>query len=106
MARELHLIVVGKLKDAHLEAVETDYLKRITNPSLQIHEVKASAENKVDTSKNPLTGNTTVTTTSESDVKVGDATKTKKMKRKQKYNSDGQKINDKTTSDHSETTGH
>ena len=67
---------------------------------------KASAENKVDTSKNPLTGNTTVTTTSESDVKVGDATKTKKMKRKQKYNSDGQKINDKTTSDHSETTGH
>jgi 23S rRNA (pseudouridine1915-N3)-methyltransferase len=46
MARELHLIVVGKLKDAHLEAIETDYLKRITNPSLFIHEVKASAENK------------------------------------------------------------
>ena len=46
MARELHLIVVGKLKDAHLEAVEADYLKRITNPSLIIHEVKASAENK------------------------------------------------------------
>ncbi len=46
MARELHLIVVGKLKDAHLEAVEADYLKRITNPNLLIHEVKASAENK------------------------------------------------------------
>lgn len=46
MARELHLIVVGKLKDAHLEATEADYLKRITNPSLLIHEVKASAENK------------------------------------------------------------
>lgn len=46
MARELHLIVVGKLKDAHLEAIETDYLKRISNPSLIIHELKASAENK------------------------------------------------------------
>ncbi len=46
MARELHLIVVGKLKDSHLEAIEADYLKRITNPPLVIHEVKASAENK------------------------------------------------------------
>jgi 23S rRNA (pseudouridine1915-N3)-methyltransferase len=46
VARELHLIVVGKLKDAHLEAVEADYLKRINNPPLVIHEVKASAENK------------------------------------------------------------
>ncbi len=41
-----HLIVVGKLKDPHLEAVENDYLKRITGPELAIHEVKASAENK------------------------------------------------------------
>jgi len=46
MARQFHLIVVGKLKDAHLEAIEADYLKRINNPELQIHEVKASAENK------------------------------------------------------------
>jgi 23S rRNA (pseudouridine1915-N3)-methyltransferase len=46
MAREFHLIVVGKLKDPHLEAVEQDYLKRITQPSLQIHEVRASAEDK------------------------------------------------------------
>ncbi|MFL5784251.1 MAG: 23S rRNA (pseudouridine(1915)-N(3))-methyltransferase RlmH [Bacteriovoracaceae bacterium] len=46
MARELHLIVVGKLKDSHLEAIEADYLKRITNPPLIIHELKASAENK------------------------------------------------------------
>jgi 23S rRNA (pseudouridine1915-N3)-methyltransferase len=45
-AGRFHLIVVGKLKDAHLEAVEADYLKRITNPPLVIHEVKASAENK------------------------------------------------------------
>jgi 23S rRNA (pseudouridine1915-N3)-methyltransferase len=46
MARQIHLIVVGKLKDANLEAVEADYLKRINNPELIIHEVKASAENK------------------------------------------------------------
>ncbi len=46
MARELHLIVVGKLKDSHLEAIEADYVRRITNPILSIHEVKASAENK------------------------------------------------------------
>jgi 23S rRNA (pseudouridine1915-N3)-methyltransferase len=46
MARQIHLIVVGKLKDQHLEAIESDYLKRINNPELIIHEVKASAENK------------------------------------------------------------
>lgn len=46
MAREFHLIVVGKLKDSHLEAIEADYLKRINNPPLIIHELKASAENK------------------------------------------------------------
>lgn len=46
MARSIHLIVVGKLKDSHLEAIENDYLKRITNPELLIHELKASAENK------------------------------------------------------------
>jgi len=46
MARSIHLIVVGKLKDTHLEAIETDYLKRIQNPDLMIHELKASAENK------------------------------------------------------------
>jgi 23S rRNA (pseudouridine1915-N3)-methyltransferase len=46
MARQVHLIVVGKLKDIHLEAIEADYLKRINNPELIIHELKASAENK------------------------------------------------------------
>jgi 23S rRNA (pseudouridine1915-N3)-methyltransferase len=46
MARQIHLVVVGKLKDQHLEAVEADYLKRIINPELVIHEVRASAENK------------------------------------------------------------
>ena len=42
----LHLICVGKLKDKNLEAIETDYKKRIKNPKLQVHEVKAKAENK------------------------------------------------------------
>lgn len=46
MARQIHLIVVGKLKDSNLEAIEADYLKRITSPELLIHELKASAENK------------------------------------------------------------
>ncbi len=41
-----HLITVGKLKDKNLEAIENDYLKRIKNPKLNIHEVKAKAENK------------------------------------------------------------
>ncbi len=46
MAKALHLIVVGKLKDPHLEALELEYLKRLLSPELIIHEVKASAENK------------------------------------------------------------
>jgi 23S rRNA (pseudouridine1915-N3)-methyltransferase len=46
LARQLNLIVVGKLKDQHLESLEESYLKRINNPDLVIHEVKASAENK------------------------------------------------------------
>jgi 23S rRNA (pseudouridine1915-N3)-methyltransferase len=46
MARSIHLIVVGRLKDSHLESIEADYLKRINNPDLIIHEIKASAENK------------------------------------------------------------
>ncbi len=44
--RELHLVCVGKLKDPALEAVEADYLKRIVNPRLVIHEVRANAEDK------------------------------------------------------------
>ena len=45
--KAIHLLCVGKLKDAHLEAIERDYLKRITNPPLFVHVVKASAENKL-----------------------------------------------------------
>ncbi|MDP7320244.1 MAG: 23S rRNA (pseudouridine(1915)-N(3))-methyltransferase RlmH [Bacteriovoracaceae bacterium] len=41
-----YLITVGKLKNKQLEILEESYLKRIKNPKLQIHEVKAKAENK------------------------------------------------------------
>lgn len=41
--KSLHLICVGKLKDKSLINIENDYLKRIKNPLLTIHEVKASA---------------------------------------------------------------
>lgn len=47
MSKTAHLIVVGKLKDKSLEAIELSYLKRINNPNLQIHEVRARAENKI-----------------------------------------------------------
>ena len=40
----LHLIVVGKLSDKHIEELEKDYFKRITSPKLVIHETKAYAE--------------------------------------------------------------
>ena len=45
MSSKVSLIVVGKLKDKNLEIIENDYLKRIKDPKLSIHEVKASAEN-------------------------------------------------------------
>jgi 23S rRNA (pseudouridine1915-N3)-methyltransferase len=40
--REVTLITVGKLKDAHLEALEADYFKRLTSPKLRIVELKAN----------------------------------------------------------------
>jgi len=46
MSKTVHLIVVGKLKDRELETIENSYLKRINNPLLKIHEVRARAENK------------------------------------------------------------
>ena len=42
----MNLVVVGKFKDKNLENLENNYLKRITAPKLNIHEVKARAENK------------------------------------------------------------
>ena len=44
--KAFHLICVGKLKDAHLITLENEYLKRITQPPLVIHEVRASAEDQ------------------------------------------------------------
>ncbi|OUR96148.1 hypothetical protein A9Q84_07240 [Halobacteriovorax marinus] len=43
--KDIHLIVVGKLKDKNLEALEEQYLKRIKAPKLHIHEVKSHKEN-------------------------------------------------------------
>ena len=42
----MKLIVVGKLKNSNLQAIEEDYLKRIKQPPIEITEVKASSENK------------------------------------------------------------
>ncbi len=47
MAKQIHIIAVGKLKNKSLEEIENDYLKRINNPPLVIHEVKAQAENPI-----------------------------------------------------------
>ena len=46
MSKSVHLIIVGKLKDSNLEAIEANYLQRIREPELKIHEVKARAQNK------------------------------------------------------------
>lgn len=54
MSKSVHLIVVGKLKDKNLEMIEQDYLMRIKNPDLYIHEVKARAEDKVSEGKEVL----------------------------------------------------
>jgi 23S rRNA (pseudouridine1915-N3)-methyltransferase len=43
--KTVNLIVVGKLKNKHLEAIEKDYSDRIQSPKFITHEVKASAEN-------------------------------------------------------------
>lgn len=42
--RELHLICVGKNTDREYATLEHDYLKRMLQPKLQIHEVKAHSE--------------------------------------------------------------
>lgn len=44
--KKLHLIVVGKLKDKHIEKLEQDFAQRINSLELNIHELKASAEDK------------------------------------------------------------
>lgn len=42
--KDLHLIVVGKLGDKHIEELEKDYYKRLTVPKLFIHEARAHSE--------------------------------------------------------------
>lgn len=44
--REIYLIVVGKLKDAHLESLERNYLKRIFCFKLTIIELKSHQDNR------------------------------------------------------------
>lgn len=46
MAHKVHLICLGKFKDKALEAIESDYLKRLSPLQLTIHELKAQAEDK------------------------------------------------------------
>lgn len=55
-------------------------------------ETKNNNETTHDVSKNPITGTTTETTTTEKDVKVGDASKTMKITRKKKTSRDGKKV--------------
>ena len=52
MSKEVHLLVVGKLHDPALEIWEQDYVRRMTFPSITIHEVKASGGNKEEEAKN------------------------------------------------------
>lgn len=42
--KDLHLIVIGKLKDKNLLTLENDYLKRLSSPNLHIHECKSHQE--------------------------------------------------------------
>ncbi|EQC44828.1 23S rRNA (pseudouridine(1915)-N(3))-methyltransferase RlmH [Bacteriovorax sp. Seq25_V] len=42
--KDLHLVVIGKLKDKNILALENDYLKRLKSPSLSIYECKGHQE--------------------------------------------------------------
>lgn len=42
--RDLHLVVIGKLKDKNLIELENDYLKRIKSPNLYVYECKSYQE--------------------------------------------------------------
>ncbi|MCK5884644.1 MAG: 23S rRNA (pseudouridine(1915)-N(3))-methyltransferase RlmH [Bacteriovoracaceae bacterium] len=44
--KEIVLVTVGKLKDAELEKIESNYSKRLKNPKFKIIESKAYSENK------------------------------------------------------------
>jgi hypothetical protein len=66
---------------------------------------KASAETTHDVSKNPLTGNTTETTKTDTKMKVGDTTKETHRVHKKKFNKHGTKIkeeNESTSESHND----
>lgn len=52
--REVHLIVVGKAKVTNFENWEQDYRKRLTYPTLQVHEIKSQSLQKEEEAKNIL----------------------------------------------------
>ncbi|MBP9674718.1 MAG: 23S rRNA (pseudouridine(1915)-N(3))-methyltransferase RlmH [Bacteriovoracaceae bacterium] len=54
MAQDFFLIAVGKLQNEHLQALENEYLKRLTFPKLNVTQVKAEAEDKEQEAKNIL----------------------------------------------------
>lgn len=43
--KDIHLIVVGKIADKNIEALEQEYLKRLSGLKFSIHEVKSHSEN-------------------------------------------------------------
>lgn len=45
MGQLVHLVAVGKLKDQNYINLENEWLKRLGNPKLEIHEVRANADN-------------------------------------------------------------
>lgn len=43
---KIDLIVVGKYKDKNFQAIEDDFVKRISKLNFQIHELKSNSENQ------------------------------------------------------------
>jgi len=41
----IHIVSIGKLKDKHVQTLESDYLKRFKDPKINLHELKGHQEN-------------------------------------------------------------
>jgi 23S rRNA (pseudouridine1915-N3)-methyltransferase len=65
--RPIHLIVLGKYKNQHLEALEEDYLKRMGGLNFTLHELRARTGDKEGECQSVLT-------------KISEITKTKHAK--------------------------
>lgn len=52
--KDVHLIIVGKLKDREFEIIEDDFKKRIQAFKLSLHEVKSSGDDSVQEGKEVL----------------------------------------------------